>query len=74
MKTETDIFMENVVHLRRAHGLSRRNMAEILGIGVKSLHKIERGVMPPRLRVDVLFRIQTYFNLSPAALFQQMGE
>lgn len=66
----TDImkyFSYNISYLRRKHSISKKKMCEILGIGVSSLNKIEQGILPPRLNVEVLFRIQSYFGV-PASI------
>ncbi|MBQ7037463.1 MAG: hypothetical protein IJN74_08285 [Clostridia bacterium] len=39
-------------------------MAKILGIGIKTLNKMEQGVLPARLSVEVLFRIKERFGVS----------
>ena len=69
MKKETEkeiqIFLNNVALLRKKHGLSKKAMAKILGIGVASLNKLESGILPPRVTVDVFFRIYNYFGISP---------
>ena len=58
----------NTLYLRRVNDFSKKEMAEILGIGVTSYAKIEKGILPPRLSVRFLFRIQEYFGVSAADL------
>lgn len=66
-KTATDRefenFMQNVKWLRKRFGLSKRHMARLLGIGVGSLNKIERGEFPPRLGINTMFRVCAQFGL-----------
>ena len=38
-------------------------MAKILGTSTYSLKKLERGILPERLGADILFKIQSYFNI-----------
>ncbi len=59
-----DILTYNIAHIRKANNISKKKMAEILEIGIYSLNKIEKGILPPRLGVTILFRIQEYFNIS----------
>ena len=40
--TDAEIFMFNVKWLREKHGLSKKEMAKILGISVGTLNKIEK--------------------------------
>lgn len=58
----------NVAYLRKKQKFSKEKMAKILGIGIQTLTKIEQGVLPPRLRVEVLFRMQHYFGIHVSEL------
>lgn len=58
----------NVSYLRKELNISKNKMAEILGIGVKTLTKIEQGILPPRLSVKVLFKIQQCFGIPVSVL------
>ncbi len=60
-----EIFTYNVTWLRKKHKLSKAKMANLLGIGVKSLTKLEMGKIPPRISVDILFRIEEHFGIHP---------
>ena len=53
----------NISYLRKSNNITKREMAKILSIGIKSLNKIEQGIIPPRLSVEVLFRIRDYFGV-----------
>ena len=68
-RRELEIFMENVVFLRKAHGYSKKKMAELLCISVGTLNKIEKGVMPEQLGVSTLFEIYDKFNVLPSKMF-----
>ena len=58
-------FCRNVAWLRKQNGLSKREMAKRLGIGIATLDKIERGEFPSRMGIEVLFSIQKHFGISP---------
>ena len=62
-------FSENIKCIRKKAGLNQKEMARILGIGVSTLSKIEKGVLPPRLSCSVLFRLQQRFGVHPKDLF-----
>lgn len=64
MNEELGEFMRNVAALRKNNGLSKRRMAALLGVSVRTLNMLESGVFPPRLRVDVVFRIQKHFGIA----------
>lgn len=64
-------FCQNVIWLRTQSGLSKKAMARCLGIGVGSINKIERLIMPPRLGVDVLFAIYDRFGITPSMLLSR---
>ena len=71
---EAEIWMKNVCFLRKITGLSKRKMATLMGIGVASLNKIERGEMPERLTVEVIFRIEKEFGIPSKYQFICLGE
>ncbi len=69
LEEEVNNLLYNIKWLRLRHGLTEEQMAEILGIGVGSLRKIEKGELPPRLSVNIVFEVQNYFALKPKDLF-----
>ncbi len=72
IQTEIKQFLVNVAYLRKRHNLSKKEMAQILGIGIGSYNKLEQGILPERLSVDVIFNITDYFKIPPANLFQKL--
>ena len=62
------IITENIKWLRNKNNLTLNEMAKILGTSTYSLKKLENGILPKRLDIDFLFKIQTYFNI-PAKEF-----
>lgn len=66
-----ECFTHNVMWLRKCNGLSKKEMAKIMGIGVESLNKIENGELPPKMSVEAVFNIQQHFRISPKSLFGQ---
>lgn len=62
---DIEIFTHNITWLRQHHKLSKTKMANILGIGLKTLNQLERGILPPRMTIDVLFAIYDHFGISP---------
>jgi DNA-binding XRE family transcriptional regulator len=58
-----DIFLYNIAWLRKHHGLSKKEMAKRLDIGLWSLNKIEKGELPPRLRCDIIFAVHQNFGI-----------
>ena len=60
MDTEYMIFMKNVVWLRKHHKLSKK--------------KIENGVFPERLCVNVYFNMGRYFRIPIKDLLQKYLE
>lgn len=70
-KKSLEFFVYNVSWLRNHYGIKKKTMAELLGIGVGSLNKIEKGELPPRLTVEIIFNIQNYFGIHPKELFER---
>lgn len=58
-----DTFLHNIIWLRKQYGLSKKEMAHKLGISVWMLNKIEKGELPPNLKIDVLFVIYKEFGV-----------
>lgn len=67
------LFSQHIRHIRSKTGLTQKEMAYILGIGVSTLSKIEKGVLPPRLSCSVIFRIHQHFGIPPKDLFSPIS-
>lgn len=68
-------FLYNVAWLRRQHRLSKKKMAQLLGISIGSLNKIENGELPPRASLEVLNKIHNTFGIALTDLFgKRLGE
>lgn len=63
------IFGENIKRLRINHKLTKKKMCEIMGIGIKSLNTIEKGIIPKRLDLTAILALVKYFNIALADLF-----
>ena len=64
-------FSENILQLRKMYGYSKQQMASILRVSPWMLGKIEQGILPPRLSVDILFAVQEHFGISPSKQLSQ---
>ena len=69
IQEEMAVFCRNVKMLRAGHGLSKKEMAEILGIGTASLTKLEQGIIPDRVSVSIVIKLSRYFGIKPCKLF-----
>ena len=69
IKKEIENYLYNVKSLRLHHGITKKQMAKILGISIGSMNKIERGTMPPRLSVKIIINIYNYFCLLSEEMF-----
>lgn len=76
MRTENElqIFMKNLVFLRKENQLSKKEMANILGIRIQSLTQLENGELPPGLQVSVIFNACKRFGIAPQVLITQALE
>ena len=68
------ILCNNLRQLRRKHGLSKKKMASILGIGVGSLTFLENDTIPSRLGCGFLFSASRYFGIRACDLFLPLDE
>ena len=69
IEDEAKHFCENVKELRKANGLSQKEMAQKLDISVNSLSMLEKGTIPPRLSVSIVIKIHKSFGVKPAQMF-----
>lgn len=69
-----DILTSNLIWLRKCHCLSKKKMAKILGIGVRTLCELESGKVPPRLSIEFLFVIHNEFGVMPGQLIGERLE
>lgn len=60
---------QNVRRIRQSSGLSQKEMAKKLGIGVESLSMLEKGILPERLSCDIFARIKAAFGVGPMQMF-----
>lgn len=63
-RTVCSTLAHNLITLRNRHALSKRAMAQILGISVYSLRVLEQGERLPDVDVGVLIRAATHFRVS----------
>ena len=66
-------FLENIKLLRSHYSFSKKKMAEIMGISVKMLSKLESGEMSKRLSAKSLLRLSAFFSISPDLLFEKLS-
>lgn len=71
MAIETRIFCENLKKLRAKEGLSKKKMAEKLKISLYSLTLLEKGKIPPRLDIQILFTIAKLYRRDCAEIFKE---
>ena len=58
-----EILSKNIKCLRKTNGMTKKEMAKLLGIGEGTLSKLENGVLPPRLTVEILFVLEREFDI-----------
>ncbi len=71
---ELQNFCSNVTYLRKKHGLTQAQMAEIMDVGVGTVRTLERGTVPPRLSAYVLRRLCDHFHISADTLIAPSGK
>ena len=57
-------FCKNVLYLRKEYGYTQKEMANILGISVSSLRKVEKGMIPRCITAETLYNLCYYFQIS----------
>lgn len=74
VKDRLEILCDNVRILRKKHGYSKKRMAEICGVSIKTINKMEQGIFPPRLMIDAVGKLAFHFGIEMEALFCPMEE
>lgn len=69
--SEEEILAHNLCWLRKQYGLSKRKMAACMGIGIHSLNQLEKGIIPPRLKVSVFYALYERFQITPSQMLTQ---
>ena len=57
-------FCQNLRYLRRHHGMTRKELAEVIGISPGKLARLEREEPGCRVNGEMLCRLCDYFDLS----------
>ena len=71
MSIETRIFCENLKKLRAKEGLSKKKMAEKLKISIYFISILEKGKIPPKLDIRILFTIAKCYGTTCGEIFSK---
>ncbi len=66
------ILCENIRNLRKNNGLSKKEMAKLLGIGIKRLNLLEQNIIPKRLSCSIIIKIYKNFGILPKDIFSKL--
>ncbi|MBQ4602685.1 MAG: helix-turn-helix transcriptional regulator [Clostridia bacterium] len=69
MIEEFENITHNIAWLRKKNNITKKQMALLLGMSVRSLSKIEKGVSCRKLNLNTVFDIMCLFNVSADELF-----
>ena len=47
-------------------------MANVLNISVYALNEIEKGKIPKKLSIEIIFKLQKHFKISPEKQFKKI--
>ena len=74
MKKQNELlnFCYNVKHIRRKEDLSKKEMAQIMGIGQHSLNLIENGVFPEHTGINAAVKFCFAFGISLKDVFTKL--
>lgn len=74
MQSELENLCHNIYRLRKDNNLTQKEMAKLLKIGIGSLRKLEAGIIPPRMTVDIFYHVYAAFGISPDQLVAKKDE
>lgn len=63
-------FRGNIIYIRHEHNLTQKEMAAIMGVGVGTIRKIEKGETMSRINCRMLCRVCDHFDLSVDAILK----
>ena len=69
MSKELENITHNIAWLRKNNNMTKKQIALLLGMSVRSLSKIEKGVSCRKLNLNTVFDIMCLFNVSADELF-----
>ncbi len=58
-----EIFVRNIIWLRKHYKIPKNKMAEILGINISTLNEIEKKKMPDEVTVEILLKAENFFGI-----------
>lgn len=67
-------FGENIRLLRKAHRLSQKEMAKIMGTSVYCVRKAEQGIFVRSFYADAFVDLSRHFHLRPSVFFTPQEE
>jgi len=67
---DINVFCQKVKTIRKENNLSKKEMAQIMGISVYALTIIEGGDLPDEVDVSVLLKIHEHFGVAPSSMFE----
>lgn len=62
-------FRKNLIILRKIHGLTQKQMAQLMGCSLYCVRKAEQGIFAQTLYIDSIDNLCRSFHLTPSALF-----
>ena len=73
MQNEMENFIKNIKFLRKSNNLSEKRMADILKISVKSLNKLEKGIMNGTVVFDIDSLLPSFSDSKPDGIKFKMS-
>lgn len=69
---ELGVIAHNITWLRKKHGLSKKEMVRLLGVGTASISTMEKGMFPPRTGINALFLTSKHFHIPVCKLCSKL--
>ena len=75
IRIQKEIFIYNLIWLRKHYCIPKKRMAELLGVCISSWNKIEKGMFPGNSSVKIVVNICREFRISSEMFFsRRLGE
>lgn len=73
MGTDANTVGSKLVKLRKIYSLNQSELAEILGVSISTVSRIEKGQIK-KLSISSIQRVISRFNLSPSFFYDENGD
>ena len=73
MEKDLVVFCRNIACLKMHYGLTNRELASIMHVGIGTVRRLLRGEVPPRVSAAIIMYLSCHFSIPPSRLFSPLS-